>query len=400
MRLPARSLVVVQRTIVTLLLLALFGSPLALFSAPAASAAPPAQDDAGIRTVNLELILDLSGSMARDIGGGETRMEAAKRVMNDVIDALPEQEGVNVGFRIYGHLGDNTESQRAVSCQSSDLVVPIAGVDKEALRNQVAAAQPIGWTPIALSLERAGGDFQSGEGVRNHILLVTDGEETCGGDPCAVADSLRTGAANLTTHVVGFALTEQQAELVSCIAERGGGLNLRAASARELSNAIFSVLEEIQVIVQNGFLEIEEIGGLFPRAAISFVATGDQSPRDVITLTTDNRVELTVGFYDVSWSYATGGEITIRVNIEAGRTTWVRGSLLKFPQGAGEIYAVTDLAGTVVWQAPFELGDYVWVLPGIYTMELVERVGDPVLVMAQVQTLPGSATQLEVFTAP
>ena len=400
MRLPARIPRGVQRTIFALLLSMLVGGPLNLLLPSTAAAAPPAQDDQAVRTVNLELILDLSGSMARDIGGGETRMEAAKRVMNDVIDALPEQEGVNVGFRIYGHLGDNTEAQRAVSCQSSDLVVPIQGVNKEALRNQVAAAQPIGWTPIALSLERAGGDFQAGEGVRNHILLVTDGEETCGGDPCAVSDSLRTGAASITTHVVGFALTEQQAELVSCIAERGGGLNLRAASARELSNAIFSVLEEIQVIVQNGFLEIEEIGGLFPRATVSFVGTGDQDPQEVITLTTDNRVELVVGFYDVSWTYATGGEITIRVNIEAGRTTWVRGSLLKFPQGAGEIYAVRDLAGTVVWQEPFELGDYVWVLPGIYTMELVERVGDPVLVMAQVQTLPGSATQLEVFTAP
>jgi hypothetical protein len=363
-------------------------------------AAPATQNDQAVRTVNLELILDLSGSMARDIGGGETRIEAAKRVMNDVIDALPEREGVNVGFRIYGHLGDNTEARRDVSCQSSDLVVPIQGVNKPALRDQVAAAQPIGWTPIALSLQRAGGDFQPGEGVANHILLVTDGEETCGGDPCAVAESLRTGDANLTTHVVGFALNEEQARLVSCIAERGGGLNLRAASARELSNAIFSVLEEIQVVVQNGFLEIEEIGGLFPRVTITFVATGDQSPRDPIALTTDNRVELVVGFYDVSWSYATGGNITIRVNIEAGRTTWVRGSLLNFPQGAGEIYVVKDLAGTVVWQAPFEQGDSIWVLPGIYTMDLVERVGDPVLIMAQVQTLPGSATQLEIFTAP
>jgi hypothetical protein len=386
-------------TLLLILIAASAGLP-GFTSARPAAAAPAAQDEQAVRTVNLELILDLSGSMARDIGGGETRMEAAKRVMNDVIDALPEREGINVGFRIYGHLGDNTEAGRDVSCQSSELVVPIQGVNKPALRDQVAAAQPIGWTPIALSLQRAGGDFQAGEGVANHILLVTDGEETCGGDPCAVAESLRTGEANLTTHVVGFALNEEQARLVSCIAERGGGLNLRAASARELSNALFSVLEEIQVVVQNGFLEIEEIGGLFPRATIAFVATGDQDPRDAITLTTDNRVELAIGLYDVSWSYASGGEISIRVNIEAGRTTWIRGSLLKFPQGAGEIYIVRDLAGNVIWQAPFEQGDYVWVLPGIYTMDLVERVGDPVLIMAQVQTLPGSATQLEIFTAP
>ena len=403
MRSLTRSRSWVQRAFSVLLLLIWVGTSvglLALANSPAAAAAPAKQDDQPVRTVNLELILDLSGSMARDIGGGETRMQAAKRVMNDVIDALPEREGVNVGFRIYGHLGDNTEAGREVSCQSSELVVPIQGVNKAALRDQVAAAQPIGWTPIALSLQRAGGDFEAGEGASNNILLVTDGEETCGGDPCGVAESLATGAANVRTHVVGFALTEDQARLVNCIAERGGGLNLRAASARELSDAIFSVLEEIQVVVQNGFLEIEEIGGLFPRATITFVATGDQDARDAITLTNDNRVELTIGFYDVSWAYATGGEITIRVNIEAGRTTWVRGSLLKFPQGAGEIYIVKDLAGTVIWQAPFEQGDYVWVLPGLYAMELVERVGDPVLIMAQVQTLPGSATQLEIFTAP
>src|ERR687892_718313 len=268
----------VQRAFNLLLLLVLTTTSAGLLgfvSLHSAEAAPATQDEQAVRTVNLELILDLSGSMARDIGGGETRMEAAKRVMNDVIDALPEREGVNVGFRIYGHLGDNTEAGRNVSCQSSDLVVPI------------------------------------------------------------------------------------------------------------------------QVVVQNGFLEIEEIGGLFPRATITFVATGDQDPRDAITLTNDNRVELTVGLYDVSWTYASGGKISIRVNIEAGRTTWIRGSLLKFPQGAGEIYIVRDLAGNVIWQAPFEEGNYVWVLPGIYTMDLVERVGDPVLIMAQVQTLPGSATQLE-----
>ena len=156
----------------------------------------------------------------------------------------------------------------------------------------------------------------------------------------------------------------------------------------------------LQVVVQNGFLEIEEIGGLFPRATITFVATGDQNPRDPITLTDQNKIELAIGFYDVAWSNPGGGDITIRVNIEAGRTTWVRGSLLKFPQGAGEIYQVRDLAGIVIWLAPFEQGDTVWVLPGIYTMELVERVGDPVLIRAEVQTLPGSATQIEIFTAP
>ncbi len=400
MRISTRSSGWGRRILSALALLLVFGS-IAQLAGLRGMAGVAAQDaEQAPDAVNVELILDLSGSMAADIGGGETRMEAAKRVMNDVIAALPEREGINVGFRIYGHEGNNTEAQREVSCQSSELVVPIEGVNKQALREQVDAAQPTGWTPIALSLERAGGDFQAGEGISNNIVLVTDGEETCGGDPCAVAGSLQQGDLAVTTHVVGFALTDQQAQTVSCIAEQGAGLNLRAANARELSDALFTVLEEIQVVVQNGFLEIEEIGGLFPRATITFVATGDQTPRDPVTLTTDNRVELGIGFYDVAWQNPSGQESKIRVNIEAGRTTWVRGSLLKFPQGAGEIYVVKDLAGVVLWQAPFELGDYIWVLPGIYTMDLVERVGDPVLIMAEVQTLPGSTTQIDVLTAP
>ncbi len=372
----------------------------ALVSAQPAAAQEGGDNPDPARAVNVELILDLSGSMAADIGGGETRMEAAKRVMNDVIDALPEQEGINVGFRIYGHEGDNTEAQRDVSCQSSDLVVPIDGVNKDALREQVDAAAPIGWTPLDLSLRRAADDFQPGDNISNNIVLVTDGEETCGGDPCATAASLAQGEASVTTHVVGFALTDAQATTINCIAEEGQGLNLRAANAQELSDALFAVLEEIQVVIQNGFLEIEEIGGLFPQASIVREVTGDQDQPDPITLTDDNRVELQIGFYAVTWQNPSGQQSEIRVNIEAGRTTWVRGSLLNFPQGAGEIYVVKDLAGLVIWQDPFEQGDYVWVLPGIYTMELLERVGDPVLIMAQVQTLPGSATQIEIFTAP
>ncbi len=364
-----------------------------------------AQNDptqADTRTVNVELILDASGSMAQQVGNGETRMQAAKRVMNDVIDALPDREGVNVGFRVYGYKGNNTEAGKAESCASSDLLVPIDGVNKDALRKQVASFDPTGWTPIAESLKRAGNDFKgkAGESITNAIVLVTDGEETCGGDPCAVSAAIKQGDTAVTTHVVGFALTPEQADLVSCIAEQGGGLNLGAANAQELSAALFQVLEQLEVVIQTGFLEIEEIGGLFPRATITFVPNGDQTPKAPITLTDQNKIELDAGFYDCTWKNPGGGETKIRVNIEAGRTTWVRGSLLKFPQGAGEIYVVKDLAGIVIWQAPFEQGDTVWVLPGIYTMDLVERVGDPVLIMAQVQTLPGSVTQVEVFTAP
>lgn len=354
--------------------------------------------------VNVELIFDSSGSMAQELPSGETRIEAAKDVLNDVIDAIPEREGVNVGFRVYGHEGSNQEADRAESCQSTDLVVPIEGVDKDALRNAVEMYEPVGWTPLTLSLERAAQDFSPpAENERNAIVLVTDGLETCGGDPCAAAEELAQGEIDVTTYVIGFGLTQQEQGTLQCIADAGGGLNLGAGSTEELNQALFTVLEELQVVVQTGFLEIEAFGDIFPRATIT-CRTGatDSNPEgeeQTVTLTDSNRVELNVGICSVSWVNPSGETTTIRANILAGETTWIRGSLLKFPQGAGEIYTVTDLGGTVIWQDQFEQGDFVWVLPDIYRMALLERVGDPILISAEVQTLPGTVTQLEIFTA-
>jgi len=365
---------------------------------------PTNPTQANAATVNVELIFDSSGSMAQEIEPGLTRIEAAKNVLNDVIDAIPEREGVNVGFRVYGHKGTNQEEDREESCQSSELVVPISGVDKDKLRDAVSRYEPVGWTPITLSLQRAAEDFSPpGESEVNAIVLVTDGLETCGGDPCAAAQALAEGEVDVTTYVVGFGLTQEEQGTLQCIADAGGGLNLGAGSAEELNTALFTILEEIQVVVQTGFLEIEAFGDIWPRATVTCRrGATDSNPEGesfTVTLTDSNRVELNVGVCDVSWIYPSGAEKSVRVNIQAGETTWLRGSLLKFPQGAGEIYVVTDLAGVIVWQDQFEQGDYVWLLPGIYDMELLERVGDPILISAEVQCLPGTATQVEIFTA-
>lgn len=206
------------------------------------------------QTINVELILDVSGSMAQVIETGETRMDAAKRVIREVIGAIPEQEGINVGLRIYGFGGDDTEAGRAESCQSSELVAPISCVDKELLLAEIQSLQPTGWTPLALSLERAREDFQAGENVTNAAVLITDGLETCDGDPCEVATALNTSDIRLITHVVGFALVPEEQAILGCIAEGGGGMLLGAANASELSTALFDILEELEVVQGTEFI--------------------------------------------------------------------------------------------------------------------------------------------------
>jgi hypothetical protein len=234
------------------------------------------QESATAKTVNVELVLDVSGSMAQVIDTGETRMDAAKRVIREVVAAIPEQEGINVGLRIYGFAGDNSEAGRPESCQSSELVAPIEGVNKEQILSQIEPLFPTGWTPLALSLERAGQDFQPDPNATNAVVLITDGLETCDGDPCATASALHAADIRLTTHVVGFGLNAEEQALLGCIAEGGGGMLLGASNASELSSALFDILQELEVVQGVGFVGGTALG-ILPEGepgVLSVLATG------------------------------------------------------------------------------------------------------------------------------
>jgi hypothetical protein len=243
--------------------------------------------------------------------------------------------------------------------------------------------------------------------VVNAIILVTDGLETCDRDPCAIATTLSESDARITVYVVGLGLNPEELRITSCIAENTGGQIVGAQNAEELSAALFTFLEQLEVVITTGYLEIEAFGDLFPLAVVECggqpatdASPGGGEPFAYVFTRDSNRAELPVGICTARWQNPSGEETSVRVNIEPDKTTWLRGSLIKFPQGGGEIYVLRAQDGTVIWQDQIEYGDVVWVLPGIYTCELLELVGNPIIMSFSVQTLPGSATQVEFATAP
>ncbi|NJM05943.1 hypothetical protein HC891_06685 [Candidatus Gracilibacteria bacterium] len=102
-------------------------------------------------TINVQLVFDASGSMAEQIGG-ETKIDSARRAMENLIAQIPDGAGeqLNVGFRVFGHRSDNTEAGRGESCQSTELRVPVDGVDKAALGQQALAWCASMWSALAL----------------------------------------------------------------------------------------------------------------------------------------------------------------------------------------------------------------------------------------------------------
>jgi hypothetical protein len=95
--------------------------------------------------------------------------------------------------------------------------------------------QPKGMTPIAYTLEQAVNDFFGMTG-KNIIVLVSDGEETCGGDPLAMADYIVSLGIGLKVYVVGFDVSSK--EQLEEIALRTGGHYYDARNAIELGQAL------------------------------------------------------------------------------------------------------------------------------------------------------------------
>jgi hypothetical protein len=188
------------------------------------------------------VVLDASGSMLQRIDG-ERRIDIAKRAVGELVgQTLPES--VAFALRVFGH-------READSCRT-DLEVPVGALDRSTAAAKVAAieAMNLARTPIAESLRLAAADIAS-HPPPHLIVLVTDGEETCGGDPAAVIEALAAGGADVRVNIVGLAIDELMLqETFADWARLGNGkyFNARdgaelAASLRESLEVPFSVLD-------------------------------------------------------------------------------------------------------------------------------------------------------------
>lgn len=200
-------------------------------SKPAGAAAPaPAVAPSALRRGAIEVILDASGSMLQRLDG-ERRIAIAHATLGKLVtETLPA--GTPFALRAFG-------DDRPGSCETR-LAAPLAPLDGRALAAQIDRVMPknLAKTPIAASLRAVREDLASAEGQRT-VILVTDGEETCGGDPEAEIAALRAGGFDVRVNIVGFAVDDAGLkETFRRWAETGGGRYLDAADARGLDAAV------------------------------------------------------------------------------------------------------------------------------------------------------------------
>jgi Ca-activated chloride channel family protein len=89
------------------------------------------------------------------------------------------------------------------------------------------------------------------------IILVSDGKETCEGDPCALVKELRRSGIRFIMHVIGFDVNDEDRKQIECMAEAGGGTYYSAKNAGEFQMAARQVVEKQKFT--SGILEVTAV---------------------------------------------------------------------------------------------------------------------------------------------
>ena len=269
-------------------------------------------------SANLVFIFDASGSMGAQIQG-KMKIDIAKEVLTHLINELPA--GVNVGLVAYGH-------RQKADCNDVEELAALGPLDKASLIKKIKILEHKGKTPITRSVQIVAEGLKTLEDETT-IVLISDGEETCEGDPCAMVKALKASGIKFVMHVIGFDVNDKEKAQLSCLAEAGGGSYFTAKNAGELTAAARKVVQKTEQ--SSGKLKIKATRNGKPIGAFYEVfkagARGGGEKESVASNPVGDgiaEIQLAPGMYDLTIkNQEEAGNPTVSfagITIEAGKT--------------------------------------------------------------------------------
>lgn len=195
-------------------------------------------------------LLDGSGSMLAR-WENTYRITVAKKLLSDFVDSLRSDENLELGLRIYGHQYD----RRLKRCDDTKLEASFSANNHDRILNVLKNLGPKGTTPIAYALEQAANDFPKNDHTRNIIIIITDGIESCDGDPCAVSLSLQRKGIFLKPFIIGIGMDATFEQQFGCMGSFYDATDI-SEFKKALNKALYQSLGKTTVSVE--LLDAEE----------------------------------------------------------------------------------------------------------------------------------------------
>ena len=187
-------------------------------------------------TTDAMLVFDASGSMTSSAPGSlgfASRLQSVKTALSTVLPKVVPYR--NLGLIVYG--------PGPFSCSNIDLRLTPQRNSAERIMSDIDRTVPAGRTPLTEAVRQAAEvlDYRNRPAV---IVLLTDGEETCGGAPCDMARSLAQSGDDVTIHVISYAPSNpaDHASGSRCLAAATNGLFVSVSTTYQLVDALQETL--------------------------------------------------------------------------------------------------------------------------------------------------------------
>lgn len=160
----------------------------------------------------IEVIVDSSGSMGQILVKNKTKMYYLKELMKQFFKDRWKEKNI-IGLRVYSGITRD-------KCSDIRMVVPFGQTNIDQMQKTVMGLTPLGMTPLHQSLKFAFEDLKNFEGAKR-VVVVTDGLDTCGGDPCATVEEWQKQNLDLKFYVIalGFKGDSQSFKKIQCIGD-------------------------------------------------------------------------------------------------------------------------------------------------------------------------------------
>lgn len=185
-----------------------------------------------VPTTRILFVFDASQSMYGR-WQSDMKMQIAQRLLGNVLDSLADVENLELALRVYGH----QKPFPPQDCDDTRLEVPFGKNTAGKIKHKLSTINPKGTTPIAFALGQAANDFPECDNCRNIIILITDGVEECGGDPCEVSKMLQKQGIALKPFVIGIGT--DFSESLNCV-----GTYFPASSEKAFTKALNVVITQ------------------------------------------------------------------------------------------------------------------------------------------------------------
>jgi Ca-activated chloride channel family protein len=163
-------------------------------------------------TTRILFVLDASASML-ERWERFNKWEVAEKALVEVMDSFRHVYGVEFGLRVYG----DQHIAKLRNCEDTRLAMSFSPTNEERIKMELQKIYPRGITPIAYALEKCANDFPKGPNARNIVILITDGNEVCDGDPCAISKHFQKKNIFLRPFIIAMNIPDEHFYTLECI---------------------------------------------------------------------------------------------------------------------------------------------------------------------------------------